>query len=100
MEEERRGAGAAQRGGDLAADDSRLAHAGEDDAAAALPQQLDGAVELPVETVDEREDRGGFRFEDLARERAAVSHARPPCGPWRCRRAPSAGAAAARAGRA
>ena len=33
MQEERRRAGARQRGGDLAADDARLAHAGDDDAA-------------------------------------------------------------------
>ena len=34
-----------ERRGDLAADDARLAHAGEDDAAAAVAEQLDRAVE-------------------------------------------------------
>ena len=63
-----------ERRGNLPADDPRLTHAGEDDAAAAVVQQLDRAIEPIVETGNEREDRRGFGLEHLARQRA-VSHA-------------------------
>ena len=69
VEEEGRRAGAGERGGDLPADDARLAHAGDDDAAAAVEQQPDGALEAVVEPIDEREDRGRLGLQDLARER-------------------------------
>ena len=58
-----------ERRGDLPADDARLAHAGEDDAAAAVVQQLDGAIEPVVEARHQRENRRRFGFEHLPRER-------------------------------
>ena len=60
MEEEGRRAGARQRGGDLAADDARLAHAGDDHAAAALEEEAHRLLEAVIEAIDEREDRGRF----------------------------------------
>ena len=66
VQEERRRAGAAERRRDLVADDAGLAHPRHDDPAGALPEQLDGAIESLVETIDERQNRGGFRFEHLA----------------------------------
>ena len=68
VEEEGRRAGARQRRGDLAADDARLAHAGDDDAAAALEQQLDGALEVVVEAIDQAEDRRRLGAQHLAGE--------------------------------
>ena len=62
------GAGARQRRGNLAADDARLAHAGDDDAAAAVEQELDGALEVAVDAVDEAEDRRRLGAEHLAGE--------------------------------
>ena len=73
MQKERRRADARQRRRNLAADDARLAHAGQDDAAAAFAQELDGALESLVEAVDQREDRRRFGFEDFAGERE-VTH--------------------------
>ena len=74
MQEERRRAGAREGRGDLAADDAGLAHAGDDDAAAAVADEHDGAGEPLVEAIDKRQHRGGFGLEDLARE-GQVRHA-------------------------
>ena len=49
-----------ERRRDLPRDDARLAHAGDDHAAAAVAQQLDGADEALVEALDEREDGVGL----------------------------------------
>jgi hypothetical protein len=68
MQEPGGGAGARQRGGDLPADDARLAHAGHDDAAAALEEQCHGALELAVDAIDETQDGRGFGPQDLARQ--------------------------------
>ena len=68
VQEPGRRAGARQRGGDLPADDAGLAHAGDDDAAAAVEEELDGALEVAVDAVDEAEDGGGLGAEHLARE--------------------------------
>jgi len=43
----------------------------------AAAEQLDGAIEPVVDPIDERENRGGFRFEHLARE-GPISHAAAP----------------------
>ena len=45
-----------------------LAHAGDDDAAVAFVQQLDGLVEVVVDAIDEAEDRRRFGAQHLARE--------------------------------
>jgi hypothetical protein len=68
MEEERGCAGARERRRDLAADDPRLAHAGDDDAPAALAQHAHRAIETLVEAVDQREDGRRFRLQHVARE--------------------------------
>ena len=68
VQEERRRPGARERRGDLARDDAGLAHPGDDDAAAAVAQQVDGAGEPLVHAVDEGEDGGGFGPEHLAGE--------------------------------
>ena len=68
MKKQRRSTGARQRGGDLLADDARLAHSGHDNAPFALAQQLHGAVESCVKAVDQRENRGRLGFEDLLRQ--------------------------------
>jgi hypothetical protein len=52
----------------------RLAHAGQDDAALAAPQRVDGRVEARVEPVDERHDGGRFGFQDLPGQ-GPISHA-------------------------
>ena len=69
MEEEGWGSGARERGGDLAADDAGLPHAGDNHPAAAVKQEPDGMVEAIVEAIDEREDRIRLRLKDLPRER-------------------------------
>jgi hypothetical protein len=65
-----------KRRGDLSADRSRLAHAGHDDAARALEEQLHGALEVAVRC--DRPGRGSRppRSEDLARELEADSVSR------------------------
>ena len=79
VQEERRRAGTRQSGGDLLADDARLAHPRQDDAPAALTEQVDSPIEPLVEAIDERENRGGFGLKHFPGE-AAISH-----GPaWRC----------------
>ena len=55
-----------KRGRDLPADDARLAHARDDDAPAAVEQQVDGALETLVEAIDEREDGGRLRLQHSA----------------------------------
>ena len=90
VQEERRRAGAGERGGDLLADHAGLAHPRQDHPAAALEEELDGAVEAFVQTLDESEDGRGFRFQHLAGE-GAVSHERMS-GLWRpqvCRLPPA-----------
>ncbi len=79
VQEERRRARAGQRGRDLLADHARLAHAGEDHAAAALAEEIDGAIEALVHAFDEREDGRGLGLEYFPGERA-ISHERVP---WR-----------------
>ena len=73
MQEQRGCPRARQRGGDLPADDARLAHAREDHPATAGAQQLDRLVEPAVDARDQREDRGCLGLENLARE-VEVSH--------------------------
>ncbi len=73
VQEEGGRAGARERRGDLAADDARLAHAGDDDAAAAVADQRDGAREALVEPIDERPDGGRLGLQHLAGERQ-ISH--------------------------
>ncbi len=68
MEEPGCRARARQRRRNLPADDARLAHAGDDDAAAAIVEELDGALEVLVDAVDEPEDGGGLRAEHRACE--------------------------------
>jgi hypothetical protein len=69
VKKECRGARARQRRRDLAADEPGLSHARHDDASLALAEQLHGAVESIVETIDEGQDGGGLGFEDLPRQR-------------------------------
>src|SRR5712691_6306553 len=69
MEEERWCAGARERRGDLAADDARFAHAGDDHAPAAVEEDAHRLLEAIVEPIDERQDRGRLGLQDLARER-------------------------------
>src|SRR5688572_22475635 len=80
VEKECRRAGAGERRGDLPADDSGLAHAGHDHATLAVEQDPDGALEAPVQPVDEREDCGGLRLQHLPGEgevrRRRGAHAR------------------------
>ena len=68
VQEPGRRAGARERRRDLAADDARLAHAGDDDAAAAVVEQLDRALEVAVDAIDQAEDRRRLGAQDLARE--------------------------------
>src|SRR5688572_1105382 len=75
MQKPRGRAGARQRGGDLAADDSRLAHAGDDDAAAALEEEANRPLEVAVEAVEKAEDGGRLGLQDLARQVQAVDGA-------------------------
>ena len=65
VQEERGRAGARQRRGDLAADDARLAHAGQQHAAAAGGEQIDGGGERGVQAVDQPEDGVGLDAKDL-----------------------------------
>ena len=74
MKKERRRAGAGERGRDLPADDARLAHAGDDDAAAAVEQQPHRALEAVVEAIDQRENGGRLGLQDLARQREVGCH--------------------------
>ena len=68
VQEPGRRAGARERRRNLPADEAGLAHAGDDDAAVAVEEQLDGAFEVAVDAIDEAEDRGRFGPQHLARE--------------------------------
>ncbi len=100
VQEERRRAGARERRGDLAADDAGLAHAGDDDAAAALAQQLDRARRSARRAA--RRARGSAAASVSSTLRASARSAIDGVPPraWRWRRSRSAGRAAARADRA
>src|SRR5690606_8363878 len=76
VQEERRRAGARQCRGDLAADDARLAHAGDDDASAAGEQQFDGAVEAFVQTFGQCLNGLGLGREHAAGDVAGAAHER------------------------
>ncbi len=65
VQEERRRAGAGERRGDLAADVARLAHPGDDHAAAAGEQHAARLLELAAQAVDEGGDRAGLDPERL-----------------------------------
>ena len=65
---EGRSAGARQRGGDLAADVSGLAHAGYDHAAGATENQATGAREVLVDARHERAQRFGLKLNHGAAE--------------------------------
>jgi hypothetical protein len=69
VQEERRRAGARERGRELAADDARLAHAGDDDSSAALAQHAHRALEPLVEPIDEGENGRRFGLQHAARQR-------------------------------
>ncbi|GAB7539283.1 hypothetical protein BGC_55070 [Burkholderia sp. 3C] len=69
MDKERRGAGAGQRGGDLAGDMPGFADAGHDHAAATIQQQADGADEFSVELVTQCAYRIRLDVENVAGER-------------------------------
>ena len=68
VQEEGRRAGARERGGDLPADEARLAHARHDHATAARCQQRHRLLETPVEAGDESLDGGGLGAEHSCRE--------------------------------
>src|SRR6186713_2430423 len=60
------GARTRQRRCNLAADDAGFAHAGNDDATAAIVEKPDGMLEFLVDAVDETQDGSGLRAEDRA----------------------------------
>ena len=60
----RRSAGAGEGGGDFAADETGFAHAGDDHAAFAAVEQLDGLLEAGVEALDEAGDGFGLDAQD------------------------------------
>ena len=60
MHEKRGRAGARQGGGNLVADVTRFAHAGDDDAAAAMQDHFAGILEILIQAFGERDDRLGF----------------------------------------
>ena len=67
VQEERRRAGARQRRRDLAADDARLAHAGDDDASAAVRSSIaPRATKRSSRRSTQAEDRVGLGLQDLA----------------------------------
>jgi len=68
MDEIGRGSGAGQRGGELAADMARLAHAGDDHPAVAREDDLDRALELLADAGAEREHGVGFDAQHAAGE--------------------------------
>src|SRR5262249_56096405 len=63
VQEERRGPSARQRRRDLASHDAGLAHAGDDDLAAARQQDVEGAIERRPETLAHRGDAGPLDVE-------------------------------------
>ena len=68
VEEEGRRAGAREGGGDLSADDARLAHARHDHAAATRCQQRHSPFEARVEAGDESLHGGRLRAKHSGRE--------------------------------
>jgi hypothetical protein len=64
VDEDRRRAGGGERGGDLAPDMPRLAHARDDDPAACPGQPRDGLLEARIERGGERAQRGLLDRED------------------------------------
>ncbi len=66
VHEERRSAGGGERGGDLAGDVSGLAHAADDDPAAAFEADGAGARETAIEPRHQRRDRAAFDLESPA----------------------------------
>ena len=66
MKKERWRAGAGECGGDFSRDEAGLAHAGEDDAAFAGEEEIDGFFEGGVEACKNVLDGLGFDFEDAA----------------------------------
>jgi hypothetical protein len=68
MEEERRRAGARERRGNLPADDAGLAHPGHDHASPALEEDLERALEVVADPIDQTDDGGRLDLENLARE--------------------------------
>ena len=67
MQEEGWRAGAGKRGGDFSADEAGFAHAGDDDAAFAGEQEVDGFFEAGVEAREDVLDGLRFDLEDAAR---------------------------------
>ncbi len=81
--QEERGRACAREGRcDLAADNARLAHPGDDRAPAAVEENPYGLFEPVVEPIDERQDRGRLCLQDLARQCKVdghdAAHARAP----------------------
>src|SRR5882724_7407615 len=79
MEEEGRGAGRGERGGDLLQDQAALAHAGADHPAGAALEEGHGAVESLVELGEQTADRRRLGLQDLGGDltgRAAARHRR------------------------
>src|SRR5678815_3480703 len=74
MEKEGGSACAGERGRDLPADDARLSHAGDNDAAATVEEQPHRLLEAVVEAIDQRENRRRLGLQDLPRQREAVSY--------------------------
>ena len=68
MKKKGRGAGAGQSCRYLAADDARLAHAGDDDSAAAIEQDPDCFLEAVVESIHQGEDGRRFCLQHFFRE--------------------------------
>src|SRR5258708_20698596 len=66
MQEEGGSAGARKGGGDLAADEARLAHSSDDDAAFAREEKIDGADERVVEAREDVLDGLGFDAKNAA----------------------------------
>ena len=66
MQEEGRRAGAGESGGDFAGDEAGFAHAGDDDAAFAGEEEIDGFLEGGVEASEDVLDGLGFDLEDAA----------------------------------
>ena len=62
MQKERGGAGAGECGGDFLPDQARLSHAGDDDLALALNEQIHGLGELGIQPIHQAIGRLALRF--------------------------------------